>query len=388
MLRDKFQDKNQAGKTWQRVQKSSCPIKEAHVDNASGSKDKTSTIKISNAANEQGLHNLCTSMQKMVDTFLCAPLQNKSKNRSTETWKRVRIHLLPCESVAYDTDFRENLVCEGDMEGMVHWHWQHNMSKMSYVKHSSIFRQSLSSLEKNCERNKSSDFCHSMRIIQEVFTRKQRKYHNLQVDGYAKYKRADRYASTCGEQNTMLARLPSQLSFVNAPQLPHRLPSPVKKYTPSRESQRVFGPIMFWLFSNTDIASCIQCQNLIRNNNSSSSNPRLKTTSPLANCPKLQKSVAPLHDHTRVTACIFTARTKTSTHNTKKHTPRHSKNPIFLDNLFPLARPSPPESYTKPRCGKVIKTRRPRSKKKQLLELSTYSVLVGKKTELEPRQFC
>ncbi len=304
MLRDRFQDKNQAGKTWQRVQKSSCPIQEAHVDNASGSKYRTSTIKISNAANEQGLHNVCTSMQQMVDTFLCAPLQNKSKNRSTERWKRVRIHLLPCESVAYDTDFRENLVCEGDMEGMVHWHWQHNMSKMSYVKHSSIFRQSLSSLRKNCKRNKSLDFCHSMRITQEVLTRKQRKCHNLQVDGYAKYKRADRYASTCGEPNTMLARIPSQLSFVNAPQLPHRLPSPVKKYTPSRESQRVFGPILFWLFSNTDIASCIQCQNFISNNNSSSSNLRLKTISPLANCPKLQKSVPPLHDHTRVTACI------------------------------------------------------------------------------------
>ncbi len=334
MLRDGFQDKNQAGKTWQRVQKSSCPIKEAHVDNASGSKDSTSTVKISNAANEQGLHNVCTSMQQMVETFLCAPLQNKSKNRSTETWKRVRIHLLPCESVAYDTDFRENLVCEGDMEGMVHWHWQHNMSKMSYVKHSSIVRQSLSSLGKNCERNKSSDFCHSMRIIQEVFTRKQRKYHNLQVDGYAKYKRADRYASTCGEQNTMLARIPSQLSFVNAPQLPHRLPSPVKKYTPSRESQRVFGPITFWLFSNTDIASCIQCQNFIRNNSSSSSNPLLKT---IHRWPIAQNSKSPSLPSTitLVSPHAFSPLAQKHPRTTQRNTLHDTAKPNFLGQPLP-----------------------------------------------------
>jgi len=36
----------------------------------------------------------------------------------------------------------------------------------------------------------------------------------------------------------------------------------------------------------------------------------------------------------------------------------------------------------------VIKTRKKKSKKKQLLELATYSVLVGKKAKLEPRQFC
>ncbi len=80
----------------------------------------------------------------------------------------------------------------------------------------------------------------------------------------------DGYASTRVEQNTMFARIPSQVSFVNAPQLLHRLPSPVKKTTPRQESQRVFGSIMFLFFSNTDIASCIQCPNFISNNNNNS----------------------------------------------------------------------------------------------------------------------
>jgi hypothetical protein len=35
----------------------------------------------------------------------------------------------------------------------------------------------------------------------------------------------------------------------------------------------------------------------------------------------------------------------------------------------------------------VIKTRKKKSKKKQLMELATYSVLVGRKAKVEPHQF-
>ncbi len=57
------------------------------------------------------------------------------------------------------------------------------------------------------------------------------------ANGWLKVK--DGYASTRVEQNTMFARIPSQVSFVNAMQLLHQLRSRVKKYTPREESQNL-----------------------------------------------------------------------------------------------------------------------------------------------------
>jgi len=65
---------------------------------------------------------------------------------------------------------------------------------------------------------------------------------------------------------------------------------------------------------------------------------------------------------------------------------------IFSDNLIlcPPA-PSPTTQNTKPRHGKDTKllkiNKKMKSNKKQLLELATYNVLVGKKAKLEPHQF-
>jgi len=107
-------------------------------------------------------------------------------------------------------------------------------------------------------------------------------------------------------------------SFVNAPQLLHRLLSPVKKYTPRRESQRVFGLIMFWFFSN-----------------------------------------------------ILTTPTKTSTKDTKKHTKKTrntlhktTNDQIFSNNLIscPPA-PSPTAQNTKPRHGKDTKLLKPEKRR-------------------------
>jgi hypothetical protein len=46
---------------------------------------------------------------------------------------------------------------------------------------------------------------------------------------------------------------------------------------------------------------------------------------------------------------------------------------------------------TKLRHGKdtkLLKAEKKKSKKKQLMELATYNVLVGRKAKVEPRQFC
>jgi hypothetical protein len=62
-------------------------------------------------------------MQQILEMFLSAYKINL-KSGGEEKLKTVRMDLLlQCEFVAYDIEFRENLLCEGNMEGMVHCHW-------------------------------------------------------------------------------------------------------------------------------------------------------------------------------------------------------------------------------------------------------------------------
>jgi hypothetical protein len=72
-------------------------------------------------------------------------------------------------------------------------------------------------------------------------------------------------------------------------------------------------------------------------------------------------------------------------HNTKN-------DQIFSDKRIPHPTAlSPMAQNTKPRHGKDTKSLKPekkKSKKKQLMELATYAVLVGRKAKVQPHQFC
>jgi len=65
---------------------------------------------------------------------------------------------------------------------------------------------------------------------------------------------------------------------------------------------------------------------------------------------------------------------------------------MFSDKHIPRPpAPSPTAQNSKLRRGKdtkLLKPEKKKSKKKQLMELATYSVLVGRKAKVEPHQFC